>query len=271
MPFKAIVQCLVPPVMWGAAHQIKFALRPPPPPPEPPPPPPPSVPLTEIRFSSWAEACNASSSYENELLVRFRVARFILNAGKDLIPDVTSRPLFWLTKILGEKLRITDFGGAFGEYGTGLCRQIDSIDYTVVETPALLAQSPALERVAMTSEMPETCDIFYCGGALQYLARPYEVLDAGFKSASKALVLSRNAFSQHETFRVQASPLFDNGFGEVPDGFENEIITHPLRTMREDHVHSLAAAHGFTLLSRFLEPSVFPDPEVYSAQLVFVR
>jgi putative methyltransferase (TIGR04325 family) len=259
---KGFIRSLIPPIFWEIAHQIKILIKPPPPP---------VIPLAEIRFASWPDACAASSNYESDDLVRFRVARFVLNAKQDLLPEPASRPMHLLTKIIGEDLRITDFGGSFGEYGTGLCRKFPGITYTVVESAAMVAQAPPLERVTMTDTLPASCDIFFSSGTFQYLDDPYAAIEAGFKSAAKAVVLSRNCFSEAEMFRVQQAPLFDNGVGDVPEGFEDRPVTYPLRTISESKVSDIAARTGFELWSRIPDPSTFPDPSAYSAQLVYLR
>lgn len=269
MGLKAVLRAVTPPFIWGGAHQVRVWIDPPPPPPAPPPPPPP--PVWAVNFPSWEEAKAAAGVYEDEELTRFRLARFEANKRVGKLPAVTSQPLYWLAKTLGhDDVSVTDFGGAFGEYGLSFVTAFPDASYTVVETPGIVAAAPP-GPVKFSVTMPSACDIFLTSGTLQYLDDPNSILRQGFKSASKAVVLARNCFSTDALFKVQRSDLFDNGDGVLPEGFENRPITYPVRAICENVVSEIASGAGFSLLLRSPEHPALLAPSVYSAMLVYVR
>ena len=260
MSFKAFIRALTPPFLWEAEHEIKIRIRPP------------AIPLTEIRFGSWAQACAAAGNYDDSRLTEFRRARSELNRKNDNLPHLSSQPLYWLTALSpGQVLRITDFGGSFGEYGEALCRVREGLVYTVVEHKTLVSKAPVIERLVFTDTIPEACEIFFTRNTLQYLDDPYAVAEAGLRSASQAVVLSRICFAGEDMFRVQQSNLFNNGGGAIPEGFEDVPVTYPLRTIREDRIAAIAREAGFRLVARTPEPETFSSPETYTMQLIYAR
>jgi hypothetical protein len=98
-------------------------------------------------------------------------------------------------------------------------------------------------------------------------------MNQGFASAGFAAILARNSFCDIELFRVQKSKLFKNGSGEIPDGYKNERISYPHRTVKEAVVHEIAEKHGLRCIARIEDISgVLPYREmVYGQQLVFLR
>ena len=87
--------------------------------------------------------------------------------------------------------------------------------------------------VGFSETVPAACDIFFTSGTLQYLEDPFSILNQGFASAGFAAILARNSFSDIELFRVQRSKLFDNGSGDIPDGYKNVSLSYPHRTIKE--------------------------------------
>jgi putative methyltransferase (TIGR04325 family) len=261
---KSALHSVTPPLVWNAGRAITHFVRPPPPPPVPP----------ELKtYPTWDAAARASGSYEDQLVNEFRVARAVENRANGVTQPAESSPLFWLTTLLSGIREIVDFGGATGEYGEALCAARAQLAYLVVENPTLVRLMPPVRGLTFTTEMPAACDVFFTSGTLQYLTDPYSVLARGFSTARRAVVLLRNSFSEHELFRVQHTPLFDNGAGLLPMGYENQVITHPHRTISERRVREIALVHGFELLSRMPdEGGLYRYQDlVYGQQLVFCK
>lgn len=224
------------------------------------------------RYPSWESAKAAAGDYGAEQLNRFRLAR---SAGRH--PDgsmLRSNALALVMEMLGGRDRmVTDFGGATGDFGQEFLSAFPRSHYTVVEHPALISLIPANSRICFTSEIPAACDVFFSSGTLQYVDNPAAVLEAGFASALRAVVLARNSFSDVELFRVQRSRLFENGAGPIPGGFADRVISYPHRTINENDVHAIATAHGFRPVASIVEhDGVLPyRRQVYGRQLVFLR
>jgi len=96
------------------------------------------------------------------------------------------------------------------------------------------------------------------------------ILEKGFASAARFVVLVRNSFSETDQFSVQVSPLFDNGGGPLPAGYENQKISYPHRTISESKVEGVAKAQGFRLVARLDEYSGAIG-ESYGKQSIYER
>lgn len=167
-------------------------------------------------------------------------------------------------------LEVTDFGGATGDLGLEFLDAYPASSYTVVENPNLVALMHGKTAVRFTPEMPPECDVFFSSGTLQYIDEPMSVLRKGLKSARLAAILTRNSFSEAESFHVQKSWLFENGTGPIPPGYVNRRISYPHRTIRESDVMRLAHELGLRCQSR-LEESSGTRGDSYGKQLVFLR
>ncbi|MBA2589062.1 MAG: hypothetical protein H0U98_10615 [Alphaproteobacteria bacterium] len=165
---------------------------------------------------------------------------------------------------------MTDFGGATGELGADFLTVFRGGVFTVVENTTLVDLMKDRSGVQFSNRIPASCDIFYTSGTLQYLDDPMAVLAAGFDSAKQYVVLVHNSFSDVETFHVQTSRLFSNGGGPIPDGFEDQDVSYPHRTLNEDQIMALASAKGFECISRIGEiGGTIGDS--YGKQLVFQK
>jgi putative methyltransferase (TIGR04325 family) len=224
-------------------------------------------------FQTWAAAVAESPSYSQEELNAFRVARHAL---RTVDGSVLQHNVLYLTALAAQRpdLKITDLGGATGELGDDFLQAFPQATYTVVENPTLTRMmSTRSNSVRFTTELPESCDIFYSSSTLQYLDTPLAAFEAGLRSAKIAAVLVRNSFCKREIFRVQRSRLFANGGGPIPPGYQDRPILYPHRTIVEASVHECAAANGFSCVANLEEASgVVPHgDEVYGRQLVFMR
>jgi putative methyltransferase (TIGR04325 family) len=244
--FKRAIKFLLPPIIFAVVDRSR-----------------------ELRFSTWSQACAHADSYNADLVNRFRSQRHnpnAVNAGA-MRGNVLSLVLLALQD---QSLAITDYGGATGDIGQAFLHAYPSGRYTIVENPTMVSLMEGKTQVEYTTEMPKQCDVFFTSSTLQYLDDPMKVLESGLRSARLAAILTRNSFSETETFRVQKSNLFDNGMGPIPPGYENIQISYPHRTIRESAVLDLADKLGFRCVSR-LEETSGAQSESYGKQLVFLR
>jgi len=221
------------------------------------------------RFSTWQEACAHADSYDADLVNRFRHERHRINK---VDAAVLQGNILGLTVLALQEtaLAITDFGGATGDLGQSFLQAYPAGSYVVVENPTMVGLMQGKTPVRYTTVIPQQCDVFFTSSTLQYLDDPMKVLEEGFRSAKRAAILTRNSFSETETFRVQRSFLFDNGMGPIPQGYQNVQISYPHRTIRESAVLELARNAGFRCVAR-LEEASGSLPDSYGKQLVFLR
>lgn len=226
-----------------------------------------------VEYVTWEDAAaTAAGAYSDTLVNQFRAARTALNLKLGWLPDILETPLAWLSMVFPGPLAITDLGGATGEIGLALTQFRPDITYTVVENPTLVSIMVPQGAVRFAREMPAKCDIFYTSGTLQYLQEPYQVFEEAAKSAYLGLALARNCFADREIISVQESRLHDNGAGGLPEGFPNNRIAYPHRTISEPMIGAIAAACGFKLVSRLPNESGVPaGHDGYGADLVFLK
>ena len=224
------------------------------------------------KATSWEDACARAGSYAADYVNRFRVMR-----GAGYIPDGS----FLRANILAIAARscdktgmeITDLGGSTGELGADLLLRYPHSHYTVVENETLvelMTKERLRSEIFFSTTLPETCDIFYTSGTLQYLEDPMDTLGRGFKSARHAAILRRNNFSEIEKFDIQTSRLHHNGAGPVPANFPDQEISYPRRTLVEAQIVSLARSEGFELVAGLSGDDGAGEGN-YGKQLVFWR
>jgi putative methyltransferase (TIGR04325 family) len=224
-----------------------------------------------ISPASWEEACSAAGSYDSSVLNRFRLERSL---GRK--PDgsfLTHSVLGLVLRLLGKSdPLITDFGGATGDLGADLYLTYPRATYTVVENSALVELVGAkLRGVLFSDTLPPSCDVFFSSSTLQYLKDPLSIVRAAAASTQTAIVLVRNCFSDRQRFSVQRSPLFDNGAGPIPAGWQNREISYPHRTLIETDLISLVESYGFVCIANLEEHSGAAMHGTYGRQLVFWR
>jgi putative methyltransferase (TIGR04325 family) len=221
---------------------------------------------------SWQAAAAASAGYEDETLNSFRVKRAAQRkADGSLLP---TNMLHLTALAMGKpEIAVTDFGGSTGDLGRDFLSVFPKATYTVVENPTMVNMMRHQGGLRFSQTIPAACDIFFTSGTLQYLEDPVSVMNQGFASAGFAVILARNSFCDVDLFRVQRSKLFNNGSGDVPDGYSNVTISYPHRTLKESTVHKIAESHGLRCIARTEDRSgVIPYRGlVYGQQLVFLR
>lgn len=221
-------------------------------------------------YPTWEAACRAAGPYDNDLLNRFRAARDSANPVMPLSDD------HQISQEISRHgaVRITDLGGGTGGLAKSITAKFSNVLVTVVEHPGLVAIARPSPRVTWSTTIPDACDVFLCGGTLQYLAQPYDALTKGLTSARYAAILTRNSFAEREIFRVQRSSLYRNGAGPIPDGFPDDCpIAYPHRTIVEAKVREIARVLGFVFERAAREDSgvVAYGGQVYGKDLLLRR
>lgn len=156
-------------------------------------------------YPSWEAAQAACDQYDSAELSRFRQARSRAYVPSPKLARATLLPLSVQNMGLEDGV-ITDFGGACGELGRSLQCIFPQVTYTVAETPGIVAGAGLLaDSIRFSQTTPESCDIFYSGGTLQYVDDPRATMAQAFASARHAVIFSRNSFSEMQLFRIHAA------------------------------------------------------------------
>jgi putative methyltransferase (TIGR04325 family) len=223
-------------------------------------------------LSSWQAAVAASRGYEDEALNSFKVKRAAQRTSDGSL--LTTNVLHLTALAMGKPdVVVTDFGGSTGDLGCDFLKIFPEATYTVVENPTIVRMMHGQGRMRFSEAVPAACDIFFTSGTLQYLQDPVDVMNQGFASAGFSVILARNSFCDVDLFRVQRSKLFENGSGDIPDGYRNLNMSYPHRTIKEATVREIAEKHRFRCVARIEDRSgVIPyRGMVYGQQLVFLR
>lgn len=202
----------------------------------------------EIDDAEYLRLC-ASDDYNGDQLTNFRVARALLYAASGGI--VTPEPgIFMLATAVGmfqRPVSILEFGGGTGYHATTLNHLLPGLvsRYVVVETTAQTAAANGrIAGVQFLDQTPaERFDIIFSSGALQYTQAPLAYLKQLCDLNSPVMVFARNAFSDRQVFFEQKSNIHDHGAGPVPDGFEDQITTLYVQTLRENEFLDLIPKH----------------------------
>ncbi|SHK66901.1 putative methyltransferase, LIC12133 family [Bradyrhizobium lablabi] len=224
-------------------------------------------------YVSWSAASESASSYSDQALNAFKVARRMPGSVEGAL--LRTNLLYLIALACGKPdLSIVDFGGSTGELGADFLIAFPDATYTVVENPAMVAMMKGQGPVGFACTPPAECDIFFSSGALQYIENPTEILTVAFTSARRSVVLMRNSFADEDIYRVQRSRLFANGSGPIPEGYKDRTVRYPHRTMKEGSIVEIARQYGFRCVTRIAEADTDALPyagKVYGTQLVFLR
>lgn len=222
-------------------------------------------------FATWDEAGEASTSYADDFINDFRIARAKLRAIDGAVLRST-KLLDVVAQLSKPDLHIVDFGGATGELARDYLALYPAAQFTIVENPTMVRKmAGTIPNTEFSTRIPHSCDIFFTSGTIQYLPAPCIVLAEGFKAATRAVILARNSFSDIPIYRAQRSRLYDNGTGPIPAGFDDVEYSYPHQTIIEHRVHDIAERAGFKLADSREETSgvLSYRGRVYGKDLVF--
>lgn len=174
------------------------------------------------RYSSWSEAERNSTGYGNPLIakkVAKAVAAVIANEvayERDSItfhePEYSwpvATALLWVASNKKSKLEVLDFGGGLGTsyfQNRALLAFVDQLNWHVVEQPSLVQEGRKLFQDGLLRFYTniEEClsaaklDIAILSSSLQYIAKPYDVLEKIRNADIDLVVFDRTLFSQSD-------------------------------------------------------------------------
>lgn len=192
---------------------------------------------------SWQDAVTRAGHYDDQALTEFRLAR-----SRTFVPDgslLRSNILGVVAEILSKPdISVTDLGGSTGELGRDFIAKYPAARFTVIDVAALVEHCESEGGLSFATEIPDSCDIFYSSGTLQYLADPMATLERGMRSARQFVILRRNHLADNITFDIQRPWLWENGDGPIPEGFPNRKVSYPRQTLVERDVLALAGRSG---------------------------
>lgn len=131
--------------------------------------------------------------------------------------------MFWLSRILEEGFRVTDFGGAVGQTHTALTQRMsipDGVSWTVVDLPSAVRRGTELASERGTQglyfrenlEGVDGCDVFLSRGCIQYVQTPLAVLLKSLNALPRYILLDKvpitdgREFVTHQNLMSAAVP-----------------------------------------------------------------
>jgi putative methyltransferase (TIGR04325 family) len=168
-------------------------------------------------YSSYEEALAAipkslSEGWEHQTVV----------AADHFQPTIFST-MFWLSRILEEGFRVTDFGGAVGQTHTALAQRMsipNGVRWTVVDLPpavqrgAKLASERGTEGLYFSENLEDVdgCDVFLSRGCIQYVETPLTALLKSLHALPRYILLDKvpmtdgREFVTHQNLMSSAVP-----------------------------------------------------------------
>jgi putative methyltransferase (TIGR04325 family) len=131
--------------------------------------------------------------------------------------------MFWLSRILEEGFRVTDFGGAVGQTHTALAQRMsipNGVRWTVVDLPpavqrgAKLASERGTEGLYFSENLEDVdgCDVFLSRGCIQYVETPLTALLKSLHALPRYILLDKvpmtdgREFVTHQNLMSSAVP-----------------------------------------------------------------
>ena len=195
------------------------------------------------KVDSWETAERKSVGYEStdvltplmQGAMETRVSLADSNLATTRYQQIATAMLFCISETRlqnGKPLSILDFGGGSGDYFYLFQKFVPNIefDWTVVETPALAqamqtkygGENQRVRWVHSLEMTDDKYDFVLCSGVLQYVERPFEILEAIVKK-SEFVVLNRIPLTNSsENFVALQRILTKKKRGSYPAHFFSE-------------------------------------------------
>lgn len=181
------------------------------------------------QYASYAEALARCDGYEDADIVGTVYAKTVANRSLPLTP---TNAFTLLSLLVGR--RVLDFGGACGiEYFNArrLIPAWHKLDWTVVETPAMVAKAVTLanDELHFASSLDGlAADVVHTSGTLQCVDDPLGYLRRLLAVDAEHIVFNRLGLSTGaEVVTVHESMLSWNGPGPMPAGIPDRIVRYP--------------------------------------------
>lgn len=177
-------------------------------------------------YSSWQDASDAANGYDNpSILNKVRSSSLKVKHGEAVFErdsvcfyheEYRWPTLACLLRVAAEnggRLRVIDFGGALGSFYYQHRKHFDNLKkvrWSVVEQDHYVAcgQDEFQDDVLQFYNTINDClaegevDIILCSSVLQYLEKPYVMLETFFKSKIKYILLDRTLFIETNKNRL---------------------------------------------------------------------
>jgi len=151
---------------------------------------------------------------------------------------------------------VLDLGGACGAHYFTFKKFFGDqirLKWVVVETEVMChaAQRLQTDDLTFVPDLTEalrglaTPDLLHVSGVLQFVERPYEMLDSLVKSGARYLLLSRLALTAkpEDLVTVHRSMLSWNGKGPLPPGIQDREVAYPYAFLSERKFTSYLSAY----------------------------
>lgn len=234
------------------------------------------------RYKSWSEAEASSSGYD-ESVVFEQVKRSTLNVinglavaerdGVNFTAPQYDYPL--IAAILRQSsidnghLSVLDFGGALGSMYWNYRPLLSKIEnWVVVEQKHFvdygrqhIAKSPLFFAYDIESAIVDSrggFNVLMFGSVLQYLQKPFEVLESCLKHQVPTVILDRTTFSDTDETLLTVQ--------HVPESIAKS--SYPCWLFDQAEIVRLFANYGYKMLCRFDDPHI--HDQVISEGIVFV-
>lgn len=219
-------------------------------------------------YATYEEALAAvpkglSEGWDDETLV----------AADHFQPSIFST-MFWLSRILEEGFRVTDFGGAVGQTHTALAQRMsipNNVRWTVVDLPSAVQRGTklAFERgvdglyFSESLEKVDTCDVFLSRGCIQYVGTPLSVMLKSLHTLPQYILLDKvpltdgRGFVTHQNLMSSAVPYqvfnrskFLSSLNELGFAIRDEWPVQELSCSVPFHPEIFLECHSGMLLHR---------------------
>lgn len=218
-------------------------------------------------FSDWAAALAASKPYETDLAVYARITDEVrlgrAGSGRNLMPILAGLAAASRTGAS----RVLDFGGNLGMVYFDVARVLPNriSKWHVVDVQDVVSYGDANYAngtLAFFTSLEAACrefvpDMVLCSHALQYLAKPYEMLAKLNELGSAVIVLHELPVAERERFMIQRLP---EGLG----GTER-----PIQILSSGRLE--AALPSYELIADMDLPPWDPDIDARHVAQVFCR
>lgn len=196
-----------------------------------------------------------------------------LVAADHFQPSIFST-MFWLSRVLEEGFRVTDFGGAVGQTHTALAQRMsipDNVRWTVVDLPSAVQRGSklAFERgveglyFSESLEDVDACDVFLSRGCIQYVKTPLTVLLKSLQTLPQYILLDKvpltdgHEFVTHQNLMSSAVPYqifnrtkFISSLNELGFAIRDEWPVQELSCSIPFHPEVFLECHSGMLLQR---------------------
>jgi len=181
-------------------------------------------------FHTWDEALQSSTGYETEIILEKVLDSCLKVKNKEALSERDSvalnevqfsfpflTALFYISAIKKRKLNVIDFGGSLGStyfQVNNYFSKIEIAQWNIIEQQHFVDKGKRFfqnDIVKFHSSIDDCLtfsqqDVFICSSSLQYVEKPYTLLEKIVQSNIEFIIFDRIPFSQQEYITVQKVP-----------------------------------------------------------------